>query len=152
MRYRKLRIARSVAWGVVVVLLCVLWVRSICTVDRILRINGSNRYASVSISGQGALYFENTFDPSGGSQRQPPKLAPQWVYQRDEAQGNATISFSWKSGQNWWMLQIPFWFLVGACGALGAVPWLRFRYSLRTLLFATTLVAVGLGLIMYVSR
>src|SRR5262245_23954492 len=27
-RYRKLRIAWSVAWGVVVVLLCVLWVRS----------------------------------------------------------------------------------------------------------------------------
>ena len=28
MKYRKLRIAWSVAWGVVAVLLCVLWVRS----------------------------------------------------------------------------------------------------------------------------
>src|SRR6187549_3492704 len=34
MKYRKLRITWSVAWGVVAVLLCVLWVRSYTTWDR----------------------------------------------------------------------------------------------------------------------
>ncbi len=33
MKHRKLRIAWSVAWGIVVVLLCVLWVRSYSTHD-----------------------------------------------------------------------------------------------------------------------
>jgi hypothetical protein len=33
-----------------------------------------------------------------------------------------------------------------------AVPWLPSRFSLRTLLIATTLVAVGLGLIVYIAR
>ena len=35
MRYRKLRIAWSVAWGVVAALLCVLWVRSYGHLDRV---------------------------------------------------------------------------------------------------------------------
>ncbi len=38
------------------------------------------------------------------------------------------------------------------CGALATAPWLRFRFSLRTLLIATTLVAVVLGLIVAVLR
>jgi hypothetical protein len=40
-------------------------------------------------------------------------------------------------------------------GGLATIPWLRqlrFRFSLRTLLFASTLVAVALGLIVWASR
>ena len=33
--------------------------------------------------------------------------------------------------------------------AVAAIPWLRWRFSLRTLLIATTLVAVVLGLIVW---
>jgi hypothetical protein len=49
-------------------------------------------------------------------------------------------------------LQIPIWFLAGLSGVLAATPWIRWihRFSLRTLLIATTLVAVGLGLIVAV--
>ena len=39
--------------------------------------------------------------------------------------------------------------LVAAAATLAAWPCLRWRFSLRTLLIATTLVAVGLGLIMW---
>ena len=35
--------------------------------------------------------------------------------------------------------------------ALAAVPWLRWRFSLRTLLIAMTLVAVVLGIIMWMQ-
>jgi hypothetical protein len=46
-------------------------------------------------------------------------------------------------------LSLPHWFLVAVVGTIGAIPWITNarRFSLRTLLIATTLVAVGLGLI-----
>jgi hypothetical protein len=46
-------------------------------------------------------------------------------------------------------LDVPFWFIVLISLALAAAPWLRtrWRFSLRTLLLATTLVAVVLGLV-----
>lgn len=45
----------------------------------------------------------------------------------------------------------PDWFLIGVAIALSAAPWLRWsnRFSLRTLLITTTLVAVVLGLIVW---
>ncbi len=44
-------------------------------------------------------------------------------------------------------LWLPHRYLVLLCIALSAIPWLFFIVTLRTLLIATTLVAVGLGLI-----
>ncbi len=41
---------------------------------------------------------------------------------------------------------------IAIAAALAALPWLRWRFSLRTLLIATTLVAVVLGLIMWAVR
>jgi hypothetical protein len=48
----------------------------------------------------------------------------------------------------------PYWFLILLTAAIAAAPWLRWpkRFSLRTLLIATTLVAVVLGLIVAVLR
>ena len=49
----------------------------------------------------------------------------------------------------------PHWFLVMDAALLALLPWvrhLRWRFSLRTLLIATTLVAVVLGLIVYFAR
>ena len=48
-------------------------------------------------------------------------------------------------------LVLPYWSLVIVAGGFGAMPWIR-RFSLRTLLIATTLVAVVLGLIVAVFR
>jgi hypothetical protein len=49
---------------------------------------------------------------------------------------------------------VPDWFLIGVALALSAAPWIRWsnRFSLRTLLIATTLVAVALGLIVWLGR
>jgi hypothetical protein len=47
---------------------------------------------------------------------------------------------------------MPIWFLIVLTSALATVPWIRWRFSLRTLLIATTLVAVVLGLIIYAAR
>jgi hypothetical protein len=48
---------------------------------------------------------------------------------------------------------VPHWFLIFVSASIAAVPWLTWlrRFSLRTLLIATTLVAVGLGTVIYFS-
>ena len=52
-------------------------------------------------------------------------------------------------------LAIPDWFLAAVCGIFAAIPALfpsRWRFTTRTLLIATTLVAVVLGAIVYAVR
>jgi hypothetical protein len=46
-------------------------------------------------------------------------------------------------------IELPYWLLICAAGTLATIPWLRWsrRFSLRTLLIATRLVAVGLGIV-----
>jgi hypothetical protein len=45
--------------------------------------------------------------------------------------------------------EIPVWFAILTTATLASAPWLRWRFSLRTLLIATTLVAVVLSLIVW---
>ncbi len=49
-------------------------------------------------------------------------------------------------------VQVPFWFLIGVALAIGGMSWLKWRFSLRTLLIGMTLVAVLLGLVMWAIR
>ncbi len=48
-------------------------------------------------------------------------------------------------------IRVPYWSLVSLSAIFAAIPWLRWRFSLRTLLIATTLIAVGLGAVNYLS-
>jgi hypothetical protein len=57
--------------------------------------------------------------------------------------------WSWKLGP---MVQVRHWFAVCVVAAIGSLSWIRLRFSLRTLLIATTLVAIVLGLIVYAAR
>ena len=48
------------------------------------------------------------------------------------------------------VLIVPYWVLLSVAALLAALPWIRQlgrRFSLRTLFIATTLVAVGLGIV-----
>lgn len=51
-------------------------------------------------------------------------------------------------------LVIPYWFPTFLCGIAVAAPWIaeRWRFRLRSLLIATTLVAVVLGVIVVFAR
>jgi len=52
-------------------------------------------------------------------------------------------------------LMLPNWFVVLVFASLAAFPWIRWirvHYSLRTLLIATTLLAVALGLAVWAAR
>ena len=52
-----------------------------------------------------------------------------------------------RSARYGWLL--PYWVIVFSAAACASMPWLPWRFSLRTLLIATTLVAVVLGLIVW---
>ena len=49
-------------------------------------------------------------------------------------------------------ISIYFWIPTLIFATITAAPWLRWRFSLRTLLIATTLLAVVLGLVVYLAR
>jgi hypothetical protein len=86
------------------------------------------------------------------------------VPQRYTATGRPLVSDaerrSWRWETNAFSLRsfltIPYWFVVFVAGLLTALPWiissLPYRFSLRTMLIVTTLVAVVLVLIAYAGR
>jgi hypothetical protein len=49
-------------------------------------------------------------------------------------------------------MSLPYWLTVVVMCAVTAAPWLRWRFSLPTLLIAMTVVAIAIGVIVVVSR
>jgi hypothetical protein len=149
MKHRSLRITWSVAWGIVAVLLVALWVRSYWWSDTInIRVNGSKMFGVAS--SLGSLLVGST-DASDYE-----KFSGRWMWlvrPSDPAwakQTNHGFLYYSRSGMN--LVGIPSWLAVISTAGLAIVPWLICRFSLRTLLIATTLVAVGLGLIVWGTR
>jgi hypothetical protein len=153
MRYRKLRIAWAVGWGLACVLLIVLWVRSYWWTDYV----NTSFIRNQGIFGQLVLGMISV----GTTAYPEPKMSTTELYTEQMkpvvaryyrlypygfgARRTAKIAF----------VIFPFWLAVVFSAALGTVPWVRqlhWRFSLRTLLIATTLVAVVLGAIVWLSR
>jgi hypothetical protein len=116
MKFRKLRIAWSVAWGIACVLLVAFWVKSYWA-EFVIPLPTSSLWLS---SYEGRLNLLSTDD-----------------------------SYDSACRINW---SVPYWLTVVPAIAFGAASLIRWRFSLRTLLIATTLVAVVLGLIVYATR
>jgi len=72
------------------------------------------------------------------------------------ASGNAAdgfLGFNWERRTKYQTTAIiPLWSLVLITAAASTLPWMRRRFSLRTLLIATTLIAITLGLTIYMTR
>jgi hypothetical protein len=126
MRFRKLRIAWSVGWGVVALLLIALWVNSY----------GSNQgWNTLTRINHRILYYLSL---EGVTSIRIFKL------------GEAKFSLNWERPPD---VVIHHWNAVLISAAIATLPWLPIRrFSLRTLLIAMTLVAAVLGLIVYASR
>ncbi len=54
----------------------------------------------------------------------------------------------------YYRLRLPHWFLASSIATLGLLPWFSrcWRFTLRTLLIATTLAAIVLGLVVYLAH
>ena len=151
MNYRKLRIAWSVGCGILCVLLIVLWVRSYNRGD-ILQAPVSTTRGIGFTSLRGWVKFSSFRTTGNGSWRMSSQHADEAMRPYGEffeAQQN-----HWKFGTHMlkgtYAIMMPHWFIL-LTAPLAGVPWINRskRFSLRTLLIATTLVAVVLGLIVW---
>lgn len=189
LRFGKLRIAWTVGWGVVTMLLVALWVRSYVTFDRLtmqplpspasnyLLISYKAHIAAVRVGflGPALIYREPKLlnrdsGPVNPRHRQledlpwpaPSFLGFGWMTNRsysnipNNESGWLPIGLhdrSWTADATGF--RIPYWCLALVSSCVAIIPWLRLhmrpRFSLRTLLIAMTLLAVLLGLMVYLS-
>jgi hypothetical protein len=152
MKFRKLRIAWSVFWGLAAVLLIVLWVRSGHTLDRLgwSRTKYGGTIAVTSFDGECEFFFATynelwTGTTHGFNYLTRPEQFASWDPSWTGFAVNGT-----NNGNHF--LMVPYWFLTLAVLLVTATPWICRQFSLRTLLIATTLVAVVLGLIVWQIR
>ena len=142
-RFRRTRIAVSVFFGVLTVALCVLWVRSRSIIDVAGISPASNCWLAIASS---AREIELTILNGG-----PAGPTADWYGYHSIHSANAfgervhepRPKLKWVRTARELRLTVPIIAVVVAAAILAAVPWILM--FLRTMLIATTLVAVVLG-------
>src|SRR5262245_4173262 len=123
MNHSKLRIAWSLAWGMVAVLLLVLWVRSNYRIDQFnLPIGQQTTVAFISVPnavGVGA-------GTGGGSEIWGSDNATEWLTTAHDDNGTPWSEQSKFQSMDGGLL-VPAWFAVLAAATIAAAPWARFR-------------------------
>jgi hypothetical protein len=145
---RYLRIAFSATCLIACVLLTVLWVRSNYWIDQItVPVTQSSSIGLLSVPN--AFIFELT--DARPTVSWDSGTAEEWIANVLKYQG-----VTWSDAPRFKIteraVRSPYWFLLLLSATFAAVPWLRWRFTLRTLLIATTLVAVVLGFVAWVAR
>jgi hypothetical protein len=148
MRFRNLRIAWAVLWGVAAVLLIVLWVRSYWRIDSLFGVGSPPQFFAVGCE-RGVVAV------AGNPNLLALRSATDWTLQGFPlGPGPPTqgfLGFHYETSQlQGTRLRFPIWFPLILSAAATAVRWIR-RFSLRTLLIATTLVAVVPGLAVWAA-
>jgi hypothetical protein len=148
MKHRKLRIAWSVAWGIAVVLLVALWGRSYRWIDGIAYDGTGTIYVCMTLHGH-IMLFCNLDDAKGNGWGFQSKRVEESLPDLSAVPSILGVNYDLRANTPY--VLIPLWELVLIFAGFGTVPWMRWtrRFSVRTLLIATTLVAVGLGLIVW---
>ena len=141
---RYLRIAFSATGLIACVLLIVLWVRSYWWVDMTSR-NSTINICSMS----GKLLIGKTLTVVSIRRPNPPfsNAAARFGFYPMPL-GDWVFTFE-NNG-----LTLPYWLCILVLGLIARAPWILWpkRFSIRTLLIATTLIAVVLGLIVCLVR
>lgn len=149
-RFRGTRIAVSVFFGLLTVVWSVLWAASYLGHASFMGRLPNGSFSTQSYLGSAVLYIG-------------PSLLP-WRFGYYHPEETPEIHTKYHTGAHFVFqldmtsevrrVRIPHWFAVIVCGILTVIPWLpsSSRFSLRSLLIATTLVAVVLGFIVYVLR
>jgi hypothetical protein len=153
MKYRKLRIAWSVAWGALCLLLLALWVRSYLQRDNLSwagasspnEVQVASHRGSITLvrspySGnlpRGLYLWAQAAVPTEGLVE--PQILRKWGVGSRQVGGGIGVSMS-------------YWLPTTLFTILAAAPWRPRRFSLRTLLIGMAVVAVLLGLIVALNR
>jgi hypothetical protein len=159
MRFRKLRIACSVACALACVLLIASWVRSYWVQYRLMY--PTTGQAVIEVDSAAGIVWVQEYDVFPGVKWNRAlyqfKLDGQFLAVVNEVRQKTFLGFA-RFGTNSVISErttvVPYWFLVLVSASLVYAPWLPWssRFGLRTLLIATTLVAVILGAIVYAVR
>jgi hypothetical protein len=149
MKYRHLRIAFSAVCGTICLLLIVLWVRSHGAEDRLTgNFAGSHWFRVYSSHGCLVYYVPGTPGPPSMYAWQPNFGSEFWL-EASDARIASVPRVRLHREEDW--VTLPYWFLVGLCAVVAVAPWFRWRFSLRTLLIAMTMVALALGTVIYAA-
>ena len=153
---RLLRIALSASCGVACLLLIVLWVHSYWYRDLVMAQHPAWGDITVTSLQSKVSWIVGRPRPS----RQKPRfemrsipialaIAEMEGMEPALPEGHSASSFTTERWRDSFGMVLPYWFLILCVLVLAAVPWLPLskRFSLRTLLIATTLIAVVLGLV-----
>lgn len=146
MKLRKLRIAWSAIWALAAVLLIALWVRSYWWLDNLSFPAAGTAFVG-SAEGKIVVFSSPEKDPQAGDSRWELKKFPM-----NTIPTRARISTpTWSFVSNRFNTEVtfPHWFLATLCAILAPASCLPWRFTVRTLLIATTLVALALGLIVW---
>jgi len=148
-KFRNLRIAWSVAWTLACALLIALWVRSYSWFD----MSTSTSRHALSVT-DGWLFWDTPI----AAVLKPKPAAPRPPVVKEHF-GFVSLSLSVATVQpidRFALMRrgkaLPFWVPVLLAGTLAAVVWRHWKFSLRTLLIVTTLVALVLGLAVYMAN
>ena len=162
MRFRSLRIAWSIAWGSLAILLVVLWSRSQNWLDFVSGPAPGNRTVAVGTM-PGTIAFaeiDSSWNPHVFNRwewRSETMEVLQDLRRDSQASGASVDHFTSEDFHKVWSIgqgnikTIPILWTIAlsiALAPISLIPWSS-RFTLRTLLVATTLVAAMLRLIVY---
>lgn len=157
-RIRMLRVLWSATWGIVCVMLIAMWLRSYWSCDLLRRNSLKSGFEIISVEGR--LKLTHSAGPAKWIANPPNTL----TYSMDELEAATLLQHVRRFANAWGFgiergpisaVLVPHWFVATLAGVIAAVPWIirfRRRFSLRTLLIAMTLIAVGLGAIVYAFK
>jgi hypothetical protein len=154
---RYLRIAVTVVSGLCCVLVIVLWVRSYWHLDEVTwGLSSGPGYKFISLNGQVLMRRYPSREGAVSLGWRVSHLPPHYslAFPANWPSTFCGFSLAFSEGRPY-RATSPQWFLAALAGTFAIapwIPWLKWRFSLRTLLLATTAVALLLGLIIYATR
>jgi hypothetical protein len=145
MKIRTAQTAVSVVCLLTCALIVALWVRSIWVEDA-LRWIGSGKITLISREGVVTLSSSNAIRFSG---------TPRWEWESTpvgDLMPDALRGWHFRFDRNGMFVRFPLWLPVTIFMLSAAAPWIRWSFSLRTMMIASAAIALMLGLALYFGR
>jgi hypothetical protein len=140
MKYRKLRIAWSVVWGLVAVLLCSGWAFALIFSEfAVNRLNAAKVVTTIAFNRGNVTYARtdmsklpsNSFVLSRNGQRIESSTSPfGWKFGLSSSRPT-NHNFLWQSSSASLALQAPYWILDLFAASLAGLPWISRRLFLK---------------------